>query len=207
MIIGRFEIQCRPEHTEEMAKIIAPLKHLAGDFLASSTSTSHAVSRTRTPSSRPRCSRAAKPWSVRTPNARSRRCLTSSTPEPLPQSTSGPSGRPPSRALSGSEARASEVPSQRWPRRLRLNAQAGGGGGEYRTAPPRRASAPPSSAPVPRWRATGLPVTTFRAPNLFFGGCQAVARHRGTGALLGGADARRGGAVRYSPPPPPPPPS
>jgi gamma-glutamyltranspeptidase/glutathione hydrolase len=25
--------------------------------------------------------------------------------------------------------------------------------------------------------ATGLPVTTFRAPNLFFGGCQAVARH------------------------------
>ena len=51
--------------------------------------------------------------------------------------------------------------------------------------------------------ATGLPVTTFRAPNLFFGGCQAVARHRGTGALLGGADARRGGAVRYSPPPPP----
>jgi len=50
--------------------------------------------------------------------------------------------------------------------------------------------------------ATGLPVTTFRAPNLFFGGCQAVARHRATGALLGGADARRGGAVRYSPPPP-----
>jgi len=50
--------------------------------------------------------------------------------------------------------------------------------------------------------ATGLPVTTFRAPNLYFGGCQAVARHRATGALLGGADARRGGAVRYSPPPP-----
>jgi gamma-glutamyltranspeptidase / glutathione hydrolase len=47
--------------------------------------------------------------------------------------------------------------------------------------------------------ATGLPVTTFRAPNLFFGGCQAVARHPATGALSGGADARRGGAVRYAP--------
>ena len=39
----------------------------------------------------------------------------------------------------------------------------------------------------------------FRAPNLFFGGCQAVARHPATGALSGGADARRGGAVRYAP--------
>jgi gamma-glutamyltranspeptidase / glutathione hydrolase len=46
--------------------------------------------------------------------------------------------------------------------------------------------------------AMGLPVTTFRAPNLFFGGCQAVARHPVTGALSGGADARRGGAVRYA---------
>ena len=47
--------------------------------------------------------------------------------------------------------------------------------------------------------ATGLPVTTFRAPNLFFGGCQAVARHPATGALSAGADDRRGGAVRYAP--------
>ena len=44
--------------------------------------------------------------------------------------------------------------------------------------------------------ATGLPVSAFREPNLFFGGCQAVARDPATGALSGGADARRGGAVR-----------
>ena len=52
--------------------------------------------------------------------------------------------------------------------------------------------------PVAELAATGLPVTTFRAPNLFFGGCQAVARHPVTGALSGGADARRGGAVRLA---------
>src|SRR3712207_4602116 len=39
-------------------------------------------------------------------------------------------------------------------------------------------------------RASGLPVTAFRAPNLFFGGCQAVGRDPRTGALGGGADAR-----------------
>ncbi|HSV67112.1 MAG TPA: gamma-glutamyltransferase [Mycobacteriales bacterium] len=43
-------------------------------------------------------------------------------------------------------------------------------------------------------RAAGHPVTRFRAPNLFFGGCQAVQRHR-TGALTGAGDPRRGGAV------------
>lgn len=43
--------------------------------------------------------------------------------------------------------------------------------------------------------AAGYPVTAFRAPNLFFGGCQAVGHDPGTGAVAGGADARRGGAV------------
>jgi gamma-glutamyltranspeptidase/glutathione hydrolase len=41
----------------------------------------------------------------------------------------------------------------------------------------------------------GRPVTRFAAPNLFFGGCQAVRRDVRTGVLEGGADARRGGAV------------
>jgi gamma-glutamyltranspeptidase/glutathione hydrolase len=43
--------------------------------------------------------------------------------------------------------------------------------------------------------ATGLPVTAFRAPNLYFGGCQAVGRDPATGRVDGGADPRRGGAV------------
>ncbi len=51
--------------------------------------------------------------------------------------------------------------------------------------------------PAAELAATGLPLTAFRSPNLFFGGCQAVARHAATGVLSGGADARRGGAVRY----------
>ncbi|GAA0908600.1 gamma-glutamyltransferase [Pseudonocardia zijingensis] len=38
-------------------------------------------------------------------------------------------------------------------------------------------------------------VMVFDAPNLFFGGCQAVRRDPGTGAVTGGADARRCGAV------------
>jgi gamma-glutamyltranspeptidase/glutathione hydrolase len=42
-------------------------------------------------------------------------------------------------------------------------------------------------------RAAGWPVSLFRERNLFFGGCQAVWR-RG-GALTGGGDPRRGGAV------------
>jgi gamma-glutamyltranspeptidase/glutathione hydrolase len=44
-------------------------------------------------------------------------------------------------------------------------------------------------------KAAGCPVTSFFAPNLFFGGCQAVRRDVRTGALDGGADARRCGAV------------
>jgi Gamma-glutamyltransferase len=42
-------------------------------------------------------------------------------------------------------------------------------------------------------RAAGHTVTRFRAPNLYFGGCQAVGARSGVAA--GGADARRGGAV------------
>lgn len=43
--------------------------------------------------------------------------------------------------------------------------------------------------------AEGETVARFRALNLFFGGCQAVERDPGTGALSGGGDPRRGGAV------------
>ena len=39
-----------------------------------------------------------------------------------------------------------------------------------------------------------LPVTRFRAPNMFFGGCQVV-EMTGSGLLRGGADHRRGGAI------------
>jgi len=41
----------------------------------------------------------------------------------------------------------------------------------------------------------GEDVVRFTAPNLFFGGAQAVRRDGATGALTGGADPRRGGAV------------
>jgi gamma-glutamyltranspeptidase/glutathione hydrolase len=41
----------------------------------------------------------------------------------------------------------------------------------------------------------GEVVARFRARNLFFGGCQAVERDPRTGALSGGGDPRRGGAV------------
>ena len=41
----------------------------------------------------------------------------------------------------------------------------------------------------------GYTVARFRERNLFFGGCQAVERDRGTGELSGGGDPRRGGAV------------
>jgi gamma-glutamyltranspeptidase/glutathione hydrolase len=52
--------------------------------------------------------------------------------------------------------------------------------------------------PAAALAATGLPVTAFRSPNLYFGGCQAVARDPMTGELTGGADPRRGGAVAVS---------
>lgn len=41
----------------------------------------------------------------------------------------------------------------------------------------------------------GYEVQPFRAPNVFFGGVQAVQRDPGTGRLSGGGDPRRGGAV------------
>lgn len=46
-----------------------------------------------------------------------------------------------------------------------------------------------------RIEARGVPVLRRPTINLFFGGTQAVARERGTGALSGGGDPRRGGAV------------
>jgi len=49
--------------------------------------------------------------------------------------------------------------------------------------------------PAAELTATGLPLTPFRDRNLFFGGCQPVARDPATGELSGGADPRRGGGV------------
>jgi gamma-glutamyltranspeptidase/glutathione hydrolase len=49
--------------------------------------------------------------------------------------------------------------------------------------------------PADALAAAGLPVTLFRDTNLYFGGCQAVARDPATGVLTGGADHRRGGDV------------
>jgi gamma-glutamyltranspeptidase/glutathione hydrolase len=46
-----------------------------------------------------------------------------------------------------------------------------------------------------RLEARGLPVVRRPEINLFFGGAQAVARDRASGALSGGGDPRRGGAV------------
>jgi gamma-glutamyltranspeptidase / glutathione hydrolase len=50
-------------------------------------------------------------------------------------------------------------------------------------------------AALARIEAGGLPVVRWPAINLFFGGVQAVARDPRTGALSGGGDPRRGGAV------------
>jgi gamma-glutamyltranspeptidase/glutathione hydrolase len=49
-----------------------------------------------------------------------------------------------------------------------------------------------------RLEARGIPIARRPAINLFFGGVQAVARDRRTGALSGGGDPRRGGAVAYA---------
>jgi gamma-glutamyltranspeptidase/glutathione hydrolase len=49
-----------------------------------------------------------------------------------------------------------------------------------------------------RLQARGLPIARRPAINLFFGGVQAVARDPRTGALSGGGDPRRGGAVAYA---------
>ena len=46
-----------------------------------------------------------------------------------------------------------------------------------------------------RIEARGIPVMRRPAINLFFGGTQAVARERSSGASSGGGDPRRGGAV------------
>jgi len=49
-----------------------------------------------------------------------------------------------------------------------------------------------------RIEARGVPVARHPELNLFFGGVQAVARDPETGALSGGGDPRRGGAVAYA---------
>jgi gamma-glutamyltranspeptidase/glutathione hydrolase len=46
-----------------------------------------------------------------------------------------------------------------------------------------------------RLREAGRSIAPFRAPNLFFGGVQAVERHPATGSLSGGGDPRRGGVA------------
>jgi len=51
------------------------------------------------------------------------------------------------------------------------------------------------AAALARLEAAGTPVARRPRINLFFGGVQAVARDRETGALSGGGDPRRGGAV------------
>ena len=51
------------------------------------------------------------------------------------------------------------------------------------------------AAALARIEARGIPVYRRPRPNLFFGGVQAVASDRATGALSGGGDPRRGGAV------------
>jgi gamma-glutamyltranspeptidase / glutathione hydrolase len=53
-------------------------------------------------------------------------------------------------------------------------------------------------AALARFEARGIAVARRPAINLFFGGVQAVARDPATGALSGGGDPRRGGAVAYA---------
>jgi gamma-glutamyltranspeptidase/glutathione hydrolase len=52
-------------------------------------------------------------------------------------------------------------------------------------------------AALERLEASGVAVARRPEINLFFGGVQAVARDPETGALSGGGDPRRGGAVAY----------
>jgi gamma-glutamyltranspeptidase / glutathione hydrolase len=49
-----------------------------------------------------------------------------------------------------------------------------------------------------RLEARGVPIVRRAERNLYFGGVQAVARDPATGALSGGGDPRRGGAVAYA---------
>ena len=49
--------------------------------------------------------------------------------------------------------------------------------------------------PLQDLEAAGFSIARFRAPNLFFGGVQAVAREAASGALTGAGDPRRGGAA------------
>jgi gamma-glutamyltranspeptidase / glutathione hydrolase len=53
-------------------------------------------------------------------------------------------------------------------------------------------------AALERLESWGVPIARHPEPSLFFGGVQAVARDPATGALSGGGDPRRGGAVAYA---------
>jgi gamma-glutamyltranspeptidase/glutathione hydrolase len=44
----------------------------------------------------------------------------------------------------------------------------------------------------------GVPVVRWKRQNLYFGGCQAVAREPAGGSASGGGDPRRGGAVAFA---------
>ena len=80
----------------------------------------------------------------------------------------------------------------------------GGRGGDRGAAPAlrgRRRSRPSRGSTRRRWRGSrraASPVARRPEINLFFGGVQAVARDPATGALSGGGDPRRGGAVAYA---------
>ncbi|HET7122021.1 MAG TPA: gamma-glutamyltransferase [Solirubrobacterales bacterium] len=54
------------------------------------------------------------------------------------------------------------------------------------------------AAALDRLEARGVPVARRPAPNLYFGGVQAVARDPRSGELSGGGDPRRGGAVAFA---------
>jgi gamma-glutamyltranspeptidase/glutathione hydrolase len=53
-------------------------------------------------------------------------------------------------------------------------------------------------AGLARLEERGIPVVRWKRQNLYFGGAQAVARDRSGGALSGGGDPRRGGAVVFA---------
>ena len=79
----------------------------------------------------------------------------------------------------------------------------GPAGGDRRAAPALEAGSVQAEPGIDeealaRLEARGVPVVRRPESNLYFGGVQAVARDPATGALSGGGDPRRGGAVAYA---------